>query len=243
MATALDIRGTAKGRKNRVINAMVELIKEHQLTYDEFIECGKHARDIMELGRPKRKDVIKPIPSLEEVRKFLAHIEGIDAADALKIKLMLFLGIRSVELTKIKKEDLDLTPGAERVFVNRKGGHDKWFVIPSKLSSLLRMYVGQIDKQVYLFEASYHKPYCTRSIREMIQRYRTQAGVSGKVHAHNFRHMLLTLLAAEGWTDSEMQLVSGHKSRTNLDRYIRQNPEMIREKLNGSLDRVMGGIQ
>jgi hypothetical protein len=55
--------------------------------------------------------------------------------------------------------------------------------------------------------------------------------------------MILTLLAAEGWSDSELQLVSGHDSRTSLDKYIYQNPETIRTKLNSSLSKVLGGVQ
>lgn len=242
MGQALDVRQTAPGRKNRVIKALAELIRENQLSYDEFNECAKQARELTELTRPKRKNVAKPIPSLDEVKKFMGIIERADTTDALMIKLLIFLGIRSVELTQIRIEDIDTTPGAERIFVHRKGGLDKWFVVPGKLSSLLRMYLSGRDRQVYLFESSYHKPYTTRAIRKKIQAYRETAGLGEVLHAHNFRHLLLTLLAAEGWTDSELQLVSGHASRTNLDRYIYQNPEVIRVKLNGSLNRVMGEI-
>lgn len=242
MKQAIDIRVAGSGRKNRVVAAMVELIKEHQLSYEEFVECGKHAREMMQLNRPRRKNVMKPIPSLDEVKKFLGIIERADTSDALMIKLLLFLGIRSVELTRIRIEDIDTTPGAERIFMHRKGGQDKWFVVPGKLSSLLRMYLSGCEKQVYLFESGYHRAYTTRAIRSKIQKYREQAGIGDVLHAHNFRHMLLTLLAAEGWTDSELQLVSGHASRTNLDKYTHLNPELIRVKLNGSLDRVMGGL-
>ncbi len=231
-----------RGRRGAVVKAMVELIREHKLSYEEFVEFGKAARDKMELTRPARKPVIKPIPSADDVAKFLAEIERADTTDALMIKILLFLGIRSVELTRIRIADIDTTPGAERIFVHRKGGLDKWFVVPGKLSSLLRMYLQGCDKQIYLFESSYHKAYTTRAIRKKIQMYRERAGIGDVIHAHNFRHMLLTLLASQGWSDSELQLVSGHASRTSLDRYIYQNPETIRTKLNKDLNSVMGGL-
>lgn len=231
-----------RGRRGAAIRAMVELIKEHKLSYNEFVEYGKAARDKMELTRPGRKPVQKPIPSLDNVKKFLEQIERADTTDALMIKLLLFLGIRSVELTRIRIEDIDTTPGAERIFVHRKGGLDTWFVVPGKLASLLRMYLQNCGKQVYLFESSYHKAYTTRAIRKKIQGYREKAGIGDVIHAHNFRHLLLTLLASQGWSDSELQLVSGHASRTSLDRYIYQNPETIRVKYNKDLNSVMGGL-
>lgn len=241
-AKVIDARLGMRGRKGSAIKAMVELIREHKLSYDEFNECAKIAREQMELKRPGRKPVQKMIPSLDEVAKFLAEIERADTTDALMIKMLIFLGIRSIELTRIKIEDIDTTPGAERIFVHRKGGLDKWFVVPGKLSSLLRMYLQGCGKQVYLFESSYHKAYTTRAVRKKIQAYREKAGVGDVIHAHNFRHLILTLLASQGWSDSELQLVSGHASRTSLDRYIYQNPDTIRVKLNKDLNAVMGGI-
>lgn len=240
-ATSDKIRFLA-GRRRLAVDAMIALIREYELSYDEFIECGKLAREAMELTRPGRKQVVKPIPSLDDVKKFMGVIERASTTDALMMKLLLVMGIRSVELVRIRIEDIDTTPGAERIFVRRKGGLDKWFVIPAKLSGLLRMYLESAQKQVYLFESGYHQPYTTRAIRMKIQRYRQQAGIGDVIHAHNFRHLILTLLAAEGWSDSELQLVSGHSSRTSLDRYLHNNPEMIRGKINQAVNRMLGEI-
>ena len=241
-ASVIDARGMVKGRKGDVVKAMCALIREHELDYEEFNECAKIARERMELVRPGRKPVVKPVPSMDQVKKFMGVIERASTTDALMMKLLLILGIRSVELVSIRIADLDLTPGAERIFARRKGGRDKVFAVPTKIAGLLRMYVEGAGKQVYLFESEFHKPYTTRGIRMKIQRYREKAGIGDVIHAHNFRHLILTLLAAEGWSDSELQLVSGHDSRTSLDRYLHNNPEMIREKLHKALDAVLPGV-
>lgn len=241
-AKVIDARGMVTGRRRDVVKAMCALIREHELSYEEFNECAKMAREQMELSRPGRKPVVKPIPSMDDVKKFMGLIERASTTDALMMKLLLILGIRSVELVSIRIADLDLTPGSERIYARRKGGRDKVFAIPGKIAGLLRMYVEQAEKQVYLFESDYHRAYTTRAIRKKIQGYRESAGIGDVIHAHNFRHLILTMLAAQGWSDSELQLVSGHDSRTSLDRYLHNNPEMIREKLNKAVDTVMAGV-
>lgn len=239
----VDARLNLGGVRSAAARDLVKVIREHRLSYEEFVEACHVARQTCELKRAKATKVVKPVPSLDETRTFLAEVEKADTTDALMIKIMLYMGIRTVELVNIRIEDIDITPGAERIYLRRKGGRDKTMVIPAAIAGLIRMYMGGVEKQIYLFEPSYHKKYDERSIRAKIERYRAKAGCSDRIHAHNFRHMILTLLAAEGWSDSELQLVSGHDSRTSLDKYIYQNPETIRTKLNASLSKVLGGIQ
>ncbi len=241
-AMVLDIRDQVKGKRGKVIKEMVEMIRNHQLSYDEFIECSKIAREQVKLERPGRKPVNKPVPSIDDIKKFMAVVEKQSPKHGLMMKLLIYMGIRECELVRIEIKDLDLTAGAERIFVHRKDGRDKWFVLPEKITSLLRMYISTTVNQVYLFEPSFHKLYTERAIRKMIQKYREDAGVSDIIHAHNFRHMILTLLAGEGWSDHELQLVSGHDSRGSLDRYIYQNPELIRNKYNQALNQVTAGV-
>lgn len=232
------------GRRGKVVKELVKIIRDYELNYDEFVELCSLARVEMQLVRKERKKVDKQMPSIEEVKKFMQCIEKHSSADALMIKILIFMGIRSCELVRIKISDLDLTPGKEMMFTNRKAGLDKNFVIPEKIASLLRLYVSQASKQVYLFESGYHKPYSEKAgaIRKMMQRYRREAGVSDLITPHACRHLLLTTLGGKGWTDSELQKVSGHASRVNLDKYTHLNPELIRNKLNRDLSEAMQGV-
>ncbi len=237
-----------RGRHGKAVDELCSVICKYQLTYAEYVQYSKEARERTQLQRPKDKATVKPVPSMDDVAKFLNVVERQSVKDALMIKILLYMGIRSIELVRIKVDDLDLTPGQERIFVHRKGGRDKWFVIPAKLAPLLRMYMELAKDNVYLFESGYgkdkfrHKPYDCRSIRNLIQKYREEAGIGDIIHAHNFRHLLLTTLAAQGWSDSELMLISGHDSRTSLDRYIYQNPEKIRKQINESLSSSMAGV-
>lgn len=235
-AQVIDARSQVnRGRKGKAVVELVDTIRKYGLSYDEFIDACKDARSITLLERPKRMAINQPVPSVDDVTKFMGVVERLSPKDALMMKVMLYLGLRSVEVTRIKLSDIDLTPGAEKMMAHRKAGRDKVFVLPEKIASLMRMYVDANRNNVFLFEASYHKAYDPRSVRKKIQKYRESAGCGADIHAHNFRHMILTYLAGQGWTDSELQLISGHDSRESLTRYIYQNPEKIRTKLNGAL--------
>ncbi len=227
-----------KRKKTQIVKDLVKIIRDDELTYEEFIALCKEARDKTELKAQKKYQEVKPVPTIEDCRKFINVIEKQNAKDSLMIKMLIYLGIRSAELVSIKLSDIELSPGEEKVFLNRKAGRNKWVIIPEKISSLLRLYISTIPSNIYLFESSYHKAYSTRAIRLKIQNYRDEAGLGDIIHAHNFRHLLLTLLAAQGWSDSELQLVSGHDARSSLDRYIYKNPETIRTKMNGAINNM-----
>lgn len=227
-----------KRKKTAIVKDILKIVKEEELTYQEFIQICKDVRDEAKLIPDRKPQIIKPVPTLESCRQFIHIIEKENSKDSLMMRILIYTGIREVELVNIEIKDIDLTPGEEKIFLHRKAGRDKWIVLPDKLAPIIRMYLSANQNNYYLFESSYHKPYTTRSIRGKIQKYREKAGLTDTIHAHNFRHMILTVLASQGWTDSQLQLVSGHDSRTSLDRYIYQNPELIREKLNSEINRI-----
>jgi integrase len=227
-----------KRKKTAIVKDLVNIIRQDELSYQEFIQLCKEARDITQLKAENKYQEVKPVPTIEDCRKFINVIDKQNPKDSLMIKMLVYLGIRSAELVNIKMSDIELSPGEEKVFLNRKAGRNKWAVIPEKIASLLRLYCSSLSNNLYLFESAYHKPYTTRALRMKIQKYREEAGLGDIIHAHNFRHLLLTLLAANGWSDSELQLVSGHDARSSLDRYIYKNPETIRTKINGAINNM-----
>lgn len=246
-AKVLDIRDKVnQGRRGKVVKKLVEIIKEYELTYDEFVELCGDAREQMQLVRQKRVQVIKPVPSLEDVKRFLQVVARHSNEHVIMMKVLIFMGIRSCELVRIKLADLDLTPGTERLFLHRKAGLDGTFTIPKRLADLLTAYLDNPErkKQVYLFERAYHEPYSEKAgtVRKLVQKYRIEAGLGEEFHPHNFRHLLLTTLGGDNWTDTKLQNVSGHKSRTSLDPYIQHNAERIRKQFNDSINRLMAEV-
>ena len=71
----------------------------------------------------------------------------------------------------------------------------------------------------YLFETRLCGPFTSRRIQQTVQEYRERAGITQKVHPHLFRHQMLTYLTAQGLSDAQIQLISGHESKTSLEVY------------------------
>lgn len=218
--------------RQAVVAKLVEIIRQEKLSYEDFIEASSEARKVAQLKKKKTVTILKPIPNEKEIVRFINTIELKSQKHALMIRVLIYTGIRCRELTTLKIEDLDLTPGKETAYIHRKAGRDKTIVIPSVIAPMLRMYIEENGKNVYLFESSFHRQYTTRGIRKMVQKYRESAELSGVIHPHNFRHFILTFLGEAGFTDSQLQLVSGHDKRESLSIYIDKNPRAVRGLIN-----------
>jgi integrase/recombinase XerD len=59
-------------------------------------------------------------------------------------------------------------------------------------------------------------PFTTLRIQQIVQGYREKAGMSQPNHPHLFRHQMLTYLTTKGLSDAQIQLISGHESKTSL---------------------------
>ena len=58
-----------------------------------------------------------------------------------------------------------------------------------------------------------------RTIQNRIQNYTKKAKINHHVVVHNFRHYFVTELKRQGWTDSDIQILTGHKSVGTLSIY------------------------
>ena len=62
-------------------------------------------------------------------------------------------------------------------------------------------------------------PFTVRRVQQIVQAYRDRAGIAQHVHPHLFRHQMLTHLTAQGLSDAQIQLISGHESKKSLEVY------------------------
>lgn len=221
----------------KVVNELVKFIQKHQLSYDQFNNVCREARKICALEPPARKKATKRLPSYSDIKRFLSVISSKNIIDKLMMKMLLYMGMRTFELTRIEIKNIDFSlAGKEKIYMSRKGGFNKEFVIPRQLIDLLQLYLATEGKSnIYLFESKYHVKYSERTIRWKFQKYRGEAGIDSDITPHDFRRALITHLSSEGWTSRQIKLVSGHNSTASVDIYDRNNPEKIREKLNDSI--------
>jgi site-specific recombinase XerD len=105
-----------------------------------------------------------------------------------------------------------------------KGPKDRYILFPAGFRLVLRSHLKTHPEKRYLFKTTRCGPFSTRRIQQIVQSYRASAGLTQPVHPHLFRHQMLTYLTAQGPTDAQLQLISGHASKKSLEVY--QHPSL-----------------
>lgn len=66
------------------------------------------------------------------------------------------------------------------------------------------------NKQTFLFESSWKKPYTDRGIRKILAQYTEKAGIEHSISPHKLRHFLFAWMKKQGVDDALLQPCSGH---------------------------------
>jgi integrase/recombinase XerD len=152
-----------------------------------------------------------------DLRRFFEAVQD-NVEHEIMFKLLFFTAIRVSELTNIRVNDVDLA--ACKIFVNQgKGSRDRYVLFPDSFRLILSSHLQANPKNRYLFESSRYAPYTTRRIQQIVQEYRSKAGIENRVTCHTFRHQMITALTRSGLSDSQIQLLSGHLSKKSLEVY------------------------
>jgi integrase/recombinase XerD len=108
-----------------------------------------------------------------------------------------------------------------KIFINQgKGSKDRYILFPNSFRLVLKSHVPANPKNRFLFESQCCTPFTPRRVQQIVQAYRRdRAGIAQHVHPHLFRHQMLTYLTAQGLSDAQIQLISGHESKQSLEVY------------------------
>jgi integrase/recombinase XerD len=208
-----------KKAKSEMVKRFVRMVRQERLDYDDFNYVCKHARRALGLSRPVRGVRLPKILSDLDLQRFFEAVQSAHNVEhEIMIKLLFFTGVRVSELVHIKVNDVDI--GACKIFINQgKGSKDRYTLFPSSFRLIISSHLLANPKNRYLFESSQCKAYTPRRIQQIIQDYRSAAGIEQNVTPHSFRHQLLTALTRSGLSDAQIQLISGHASKQSLEIY------------------------
>jgi len=167
--------------------------------------------------------------SESDLKRFFRAIQECgDVEHEIMLRFLFFTSIRVSELVNIKVKDVDL--GGCKVFIDQgKGSKDRYILFPASFRLILSSHLQSHAKNRYLFESSRFGPYTTRRIQQIVQEYRTKAGIEQKVHPHLFRHQMITWLTRRGLSDAQIQLISGHGSKKSLEIYQHMGLESVEQ--------------
>ncbi|NET03611.1 MAG: tyrosine-type recombinase/integrase [Symploca sp. SIO2B6] len=144
--------------------------------------------------------------------------------DGAIILLMFRHALRSAELVALKWSQIDLAGGYMEVR-RAKQGRDSIHPLRSPELRALRQLQRDYPDTQYVFVSERQAPLSTRSIRHIVARAGTRAGISIPVHPHQLRHACGYYLAAIGHDTRAIQDYLGHKNIHHTVRYTQMSPQ------------------
>jgi len=211
-----------QGYKPRSIRRKVASVKAFcgYLEYEELLE-----------ENPFTKLRLKMEPPLILPRTIpLSDIEGILAAayrmkkemsgntplrDVAVLELLFATGIRVSELCALRPGDVRLSEGEIKIY--GKGAKERFVQIvnPSVLQALQEyrtVFANPIEQVGTFFVNRLCRPLSDQSVRGIVRKYVTLAGIGQHITPHMFRHSFATLLLEEDVDIRYIQCLLGHSS-------------------------------
>ena len=177
------------------------------------------------------------LPEADLKRFFRVIQECGDLQHEIMLKLLFYTAVRVSELVGIRVEDVDTQQC--KIFINQgKGSKDRYILFPKSFRLVLRSHLQANPKNRYLFESQRCTPFTPRRVQQIVQGYRDRAGIAQHVHPHLFRHQMLTYLTAQGLSDAQIQLISGHESKKSLEVYQHLSLETVEEAYQEAVENI-----
>lgn len=208
-----------KDAKSDAIATLVRAARRARLDYDGFLYVCQQARQKLKLTRPAHIHKLPHLLPDSELKRFFQVIQQCgNVQHEILLKLLFYTAIRVRELVHIRIDELDLEHC--RIFIQQgKGPKDRYILFPASFRLVLRSHLNAHPDNRYLFETTRCGPFTPRRIQQIVQSYRSRAGLTQPIHPHLFRHQMLTYLTAQGLSDAQLQLISGHASKKSLEVY------------------------
>jgi integrase/recombinase XerD len=213
--------------KSAAVAVLVRAARRARLDYDGFLYICQQARRKLKLTRPQREHKLPHLLPDSALKRFFRIIQECgDVQHEILLKLLFYTAVRVRELVRIRIDDVDLEHC--RIFIQQgKGPKDRYILFPAGFRLVLKSHLKTHPENQYLFETTRCGPFTTRRVQQIVQSYRVRSGLTQSVHPHLFRHQMLTYLTAQGLSDAQLQLISGHSSKKSLEVYQHLSLEAV----------------
>ncbi|MDP9354554.1 MAG: tyrosine-type recombinase/integrase [Chloroflexota bacterium] len=149
------------------------------------------------------------------------------------LTLFLQTGIRISELCELRLEDIDLAASTLHVRAG-KGMAARTIELEKKATRSLKTWLSLRDASPYdyLFLNRDGEPLKEWGVRDLLEKYRTQAGITKKVTPHSLRHTFASAKAQSGVSPFQLKERLGHARLDTTSIYVhlaRQNAKKVME--------------
>jgi integrase/recombinase XerD len=200
----------------------------------------------MEVKIKETRRVPRTIP-LTEVERLLQYLYAQGSAsprsagdafvllrDTAVVEVIFATGARVSEVCHLALDDVDLADGWVRIL--GKGARERVVQIcdggvVAALNAYRLIRDGVAPRDAYFFLNRHGRRLSEQSVRGLLQRHASRAGVDGPVRPHLLRHSVATLLLEEGVDIRHIQHLLGHSSIATTQIYTHVNARNQREVL------------
>ncbi len=184
------------------------------------------------IDTPKREKRGRTYLTPEEYNRLLVTAGG-HPRDFCILTLFLQTGIRISELCELRLEDIDLTASTLHVRVG-KGMASRTIELEKKALRSLKTWLSRREASPYdrLFLNRDGEPLKEWGVRDLLEKYRVQAGITKKVTPHSLRHTFASAKAQSGVSPFQLKEWLGHARLDTTSIYVhlaRQNAKKVME--------------
>jgi len=178
------------------------------------------------IPRPRRGQRLPEVPTRAQVLE-LAAAAG-NARNRLAVLFIYSSGVRVSELVALDVGDVDLGELVVRVRAG-KGSRDRLTITSARLVPALQQVIGVRPRLAPLFASIHGGRWSARSLQQVMQRARLEAGFGERFTPHSLRHAFATHLLESGVDLRAIQQLLGHKHLQTTTRYARMtHPSRMR---------------
>src|SRR5215217_5644558 len=215
--------GVSRARKLAAIREFFRFLKVNGVVDDSPVEG---------FDTPKRERRSRTYLTPEEYHRLLAAAEG-HPRDFCILTLFLQTGIRISELCELRLDDIDLAAATLTVRIG-KGMAARTIELEKKGTRSVKTWLSLRESSPYnhLFLNRDGEPLKEWGVRDLLEKYCTQAGITKRVTPHSLRHTFASYKAQSGVSPFQLKEWLGHARLDTTSIYVhlaRQNAKKVME--------------
>lgn len=202
------------------------------LEFEELIDRNPFRKMQIRLHEPFLLPRTIPLSSIDAILQCAYHQKSLlknnlyqhrsTQRDIAVLELLFASGMRVSELCSLQPSSVDLANGTIKIY--GKGSKERIIQIGNTavlaaLSAYYQVFSEEITKSGWFFTNRLGAQLSDQSVRLMIQKYTTIAGIEQHITPHMFRHSFATLLLEEDVDIRYIQQLLGHSSITTTQIY------------------------
>lgn len=199
------------------LSALSSMLKYGMAEFDDGLVKGNPVERVT-LPKVSNKSNREALDSDETARVLETSLRH-GSRDAAVIHLLVWSGIRVMELRSAQADGFTVDNGERMLSVRRKGGERETVVVPEPAMRTVTAYLdGRRDGPLIL--GCRGRMISRHEVARIVDRVRADAGVTEKhITPHSLRHTFATLSLAAGADPLAVQEAMGHSSFATTQRY------------------------